>query len=332
MNKICGIYKITSPTSKIYIGQSNNICYRIYFYKNIRCKGQPKLYNSIIRYGWNAHKFEIIHECSEFELNDLEKYYIKLYNTFDTKHGMNLTNGGRKYKLAKESKLKISINGKGNNLGKKLSNDHKLKIGESHKGKKHSEEHKQKISESRKGKKQSEETKLKIGAANKIANLGKKLSEETKLKIGESNRGKKQSEETKQKISKSNKGKKRSEEHKQKISESNKHRIITEETRIKLRNRIYSEERRAKISNSLKNNKRNLGKKATKETKELLIKLRTKTYEIYNQNNELLYKFRGNIRTELKELKLPKEPFCNTYKNNTKINGGQYKGWYIIKL
>ena len=42
MNKICGIYKITSPTGKIYIGQSANIKSRITNYKNARCKCQQK--------------------------------------------------------------------------------------------------------------------------------------------------------------------------------------------------------------------------------------------------------------------------------------------------
>ena len=46
-----GIYKITSPTKKIYIGQSINIEYRIESYKKlIRCKKQIKLYNSLKKY------------------------------------------------------------------------------------------------------------------------------------------------------------------------------------------------------------------------------------------------------------------------------------------
>lgn len=33
--KICGIYKITSPSGKVYIGQSNNIIKRWITYKSI---------------------------------------------------------------------------------------------------------------------------------------------------------------------------------------------------------------------------------------------------------------------------------------------------------
>ena len=48
-----GIYKITSPTNKIYIGQSTNIENRWNdYYKMIRCKRQTRLYNSLKKYGF----------------------------------------------------------------------------------------------------------------------------------------------------------------------------------------------------------------------------------------------------------------------------------------
>ncbi|HEC36627.1 hypothetical protein LCGC14_1312370 [marine sediment metagenome] len=49
--KICGIYKITSPTKKIYIGQSIDINRRKIIYKNILCKLQRKIYNSLKKHG-----------------------------------------------------------------------------------------------------------------------------------------------------------------------------------------------------------------------------------------------------------------------------------------
>ena len=60
---ICGIYKIISPSGKIYIGESENIPNRIYYYKIVSCKKQRRLYNSIKKYGWENHIFEIIEEC-----------------------------------------------------------------------------------------------------------------------------------------------------------------------------------------------------------------------------------------------------------------------------
>jgi predicted GIY-YIG superfamily endonuclease len=46
------IYKITSPSEKVYIGQSRNIQRRVKNYKRIDCKQQTILYNSINKYGW----------------------------------------------------------------------------------------------------------------------------------------------------------------------------------------------------------------------------------------------------------------------------------------
>lgn len=46
MNKI-GIYKITNPKGKIYIGQSIDIDKRINTYRLMHCKDQKLLYNSI---------------------------------------------------------------------------------------------------------------------------------------------------------------------------------------------------------------------------------------------------------------------------------------------
>ena len=50
-NKMIGIYKITSPTKKVYIGQSVDIEKRFYTYKKMLCKQQVKLYNSFQKYG-----------------------------------------------------------------------------------------------------------------------------------------------------------------------------------------------------------------------------------------------------------------------------------------
>ena len=44
----CCIYKITSPSQKVYIGQSRNIQNRVQNYKRLDCKKQPILYKSLI--------------------------------------------------------------------------------------------------------------------------------------------------------------------------------------------------------------------------------------------------------------------------------------------
>ena len=113
MEKIIGIYKITSPSERIYIGQSINVYGRWSDYKRNHCKEQRRLYNSLKKYGHAQHKFEIIHQCEESELNRLEKYYVDLFQTFNTEHGMNLKDGGYYSKASNESRIKMSKAQKG---------------------------------------------------------------------------------------------------------------------------------------------------------------------------------------------------------------------------
>ena len=94
MRKTCCIYLITSPSKKMYVGQTINYETRIRHYRWEVCVGQPYLYNSIKKHGWEKHICEIIHICEPSELNDLEIFYIDFYKTFNTKHGMNLKSGG----------------------------------------------------------------------------------------------------------------------------------------------------------------------------------------------------------------------------------------------
>ena len=217
--KICGIYKITSPTGKIYVGQSVDIHNkRFRYYRTLHCKGQTKLYNSFLKHGVENHKFEIIHTIPVYnieELNKLEKHYVDLFQTFNTEHGLNLrVGGGNKGKASEETIKKMSEVNKGDKnygFGKPRSEEVKKKISESNMGKKHSEESKRKMSLSQKGKKHTEETKLKLSEAlkgEKSPLFGKPRSEETKRKLSKANKGKRLSEETKRKMSESTKGEK----------------------------------------------------------------------------------------------------------------------------
>ncbi len=87
-----GIYKITNPKGKIYIGYSKNVENRFANYKRLNCKRQRKLYNSLKKYGPVNHNFEIIEECSLVDLNKREIYWIKTFNSVEK--GLNLTFGG----------------------------------------------------------------------------------------------------------------------------------------------------------------------------------------------------------------------------------------------
>jgi hypothetical protein len=74
-----GIYKITNPKGKIYIGQSIHIEKRFDQYKYNITSQQTKLYNSLKKYGYKNHVFEIIEECSLEFLNKKETYWKQHY-------------------------------------------------------------------------------------------------------------------------------------------------------------------------------------------------------------------------------------------------------------
>jgi len=158
-----GIYKITSPSGRVYVGQSTNIKKRWLHYTALDCNDQPKIYNSLIKYGVNNHKFEILEESEIESLNEKERYWQEFYNVLE--EGLNCKLVQTKEKSGYhsiETRRKISEKNKGkpptNGMkGKKHSEETKLKIsiaakknfherGGQFKGKKHSEESIKKMS------------------------------------------------------------------------------------------------------------------------------------------------------------------------------------------
>jgi group I intron endonuclease len=106
-----GIYKITNPNEKIYIGQSIDIKRRFRNYKRLSdCKKQTALYNSFMKYGVENHKFEILTECTIEELNNLERYYQDLYDVTNSKIGLNCVLTKSDEKSGKISKDTIEKN------------------------------------------------------------------------------------------------------------------------------------------------------------------------------------------------------------------------------
>lgn len=71
-----GIYKITSPSGKIYIGQSVNLERRKKTYQKLnQNKSQYIIYSSLHKYGPENHIFEIIEECTIEQLDERELYW-----------------------------------------------------------------------------------------------------------------------------------------------------------------------------------------------------------------------------------------------------------------
>lgn len=92
------IYKITSPSGRIYIGKTVNFNSRMSDYRCGNTTKQKLINNSINKYGFENHKVEILleGEFEDDELNNLEIKYIKENNSIYSKNsmGMNLTSGG----------------------------------------------------------------------------------------------------------------------------------------------------------------------------------------------------------------------------------------------
>lgn len=118
-----GVYKITSPTGKVYIGSSNDIDNRLCSYRNLKCKSQTKLFNSINAHGWDMHKFEVLEECSINVLLERELYYGIKFNVLDKDCGLNcrLPKAGEHYTyMSQETKDKIAKANKLSNTGRTL--------------------------------------------------------------------------------------------------------------------------------------------------------------------------------------------------------------------
>lgn len=236
MNSIIGIYKITSPSGRVYIGQSWNIKQRWYTYRGSQCKSQPKLDSSFSKYGARNHHYEILHELppdvEQSVMDEYEKLYMDSYRECGARL-LNLRGGGEGGRLSEETRKKIGLKSKGHPPNstsfkkghKQIRGDEwKKKVSIANTGKRHSDEAKAKIKAKRKAQviSHSQEKRNKISLSNK----GKKLQpEQIKALIrrhtgNKYNVGKRHTQATKDQISKKKTGVKYSEEIKKKHSET----------------------------------------------------------------------------------------------------------------
>jgi len=179
------VYKITSPSGKIYIGSTIKLRRRLNRYRRGNCPKQWKLLNSFNKYDPSNHVFEIIEK--DLLLEDLykrEAYWGNFYNVLGD-CGLNL-------QLPKASDIRKTI----------------------------SEESRQRRREAQLGKKHTPEAIEKIRTAStgrKYPNR-KPFSEETRKKFSEARKGVKRSPEFCEKMSKMWKGRIVSKETREKIS------------------------------------------------------------------------------------------------------------------
>jgi group I intron endonuclease len=90
------IYKLISPSGKIYIGKANDFDTRMKGHLYCANKGRKNaLYESIRMHGFDSFK-KIIIDCEDIQsvLNDKEKFWISHYKSNERKFGYNMTVGG----------------------------------------------------------------------------------------------------------------------------------------------------------------------------------------------------------------------------------------------
>jgi len=97
----CGIYSITAPDGRKYIGQSVDIERRWKDHKT-NPKQTPKLIESFCAYGFEQHKFEILEECLGDNLLSLESRWQEKFNTCVDGLNVLFTTGNEKFGRAND--------------------------------------------------------------------------------------------------------------------------------------------------------------------------------------------------------------------------------------
>ncbi len=211
--KISGIYKIQSKTfpNKFYIGSSSSIVSRFYNHKNKLKKNihhSPIIQSFVNKYGINDLEFLILEECNNENLIEREQYYIDVLNpTFNCRK---IAESNLGYKMSEETKKKIGDANRGNILGPM------------------SEEKKQHLREVLKGK----------NCGEKNGSYGIKWSKERKEKMSLFHKTRIRTPEENRNRGNALKGKKKSPENLEKMWNANRGRIWTEEEKSKRKKHI----------------------------------------------------------------------------------------------
>lgn len=127
----------TEGIKKYYVGQTKRTIKERAGSNGINYTGgsneikNTKFANAIRKWGWDSFELVFIKDGidNQEELNELEKYYIKLYNSFE--NGYNSTLGGDGVTGCKHTGM----------YGKEFTEEHRQKLSDSHKGKNCGEEH-----------------------------------------------------------------------------------------------------------------------------------------------------------------------------------------------
>lgn len=162
------IYKYTSPSGKIYIGQTTNHKLRRKKWFNMSSPYTSsdwgsKIDKARIKYGPESFRYEVLfrgkyinRKAAKIELNTLETYYVGLYDSY--RRGYNSTIGGDSasgpIKHSAEAKLKM----RNSHLGKKVSDSTRAKLSKALTGIKRSDEFRKKARIAHQGQRRTKES------------------------------------------------------------------------------------------------------------------------------------------------------------------------------
>lgn len=202
--KLVGIYKIISPSGRVYIGQSWNIRQRWYAYRSYAAKKQPLLQASLKKYGAHAHEYSILmmlpSDVEQRVMDEAECFFIALFRESGVRM-LNLMSGGFGGKHSEETKRLIGQKSKGHPPTSTSFKTGQVRI--------RTEEWKRNISRALTGKTVSEATKQKLSRLNSGENhpkFGTTHSIETRRKIGIAGKGRVFSAEHRRKLSEAKRG------------------------------------------------------------------------------------------------------------------------------
>jgi group I intron endonuclease len=122
-----GIYKWTSPTNRVYVGQSKNLDGRRKWYLSggVNKASMPKIKRSFEKYGIENHVWEIIEICPLEKLNEREIYWGLFYDALED--GLNCKLGEQNSLFSSQTKKLMSEAKKGISQSKEHKNK-RLKV------------------------------------------------------------------------------------------------------------------------------------------------------------------------------------------------------------
>jgi group I intron endonuclease len=138
------IYRMTSPSGKVYIGQTvSSLNTRIASHYTASKAKKTKIGDCLSKYPRSETLWEIIdYAHSKEELDEKEQGYISTYRSMEPEYGYNLKEGGSKGLLTEETKRKIGDKAK----GRAVSEETRKKLSEVGRGKINSPETRKKMS------------------------------------------------------------------------------------------------------------------------------------------------------------------------------------------